>query len=173
MMTKASSALLPGHEDSLPPRENGLLGTPRRPGLHLRQWVAPSSTRLSPITPLRQFHLHFFGNGGIQLHLAMAGNYPRIPGITLGLGLVHYPLLSATHRLALLVQSGRSAPPPRLPVAERRTTCPSSDGSTYGQDGPCSEDRRDFQSPWTTPMEGPTTREPEGSSASTALRSYH
>src|SRR5580700_1349796 len=34
--------------------------------------------------------------------------------------------------------------------AERRTICPSSDGSTYGQDGSCSEDRRGFQSPWTT-----------------------
>ena len=40
----------------------------------------------------------------------MAGNYPRIPGITLGLGLVHYPLLPATHRLSLLVQSRRLAP---------------------------------------------------------------
>ena len=48
-------------------------------------------------------YLHFLSNRGIQLHLAMAGNYPRIPGITLGLGLVHYPLLPVTSRLALLV----------------------------------------------------------------------
>src|SRR5688572_23376714 len=41
----------------------------------------------------------------------MAGNYPRIPGVTLGLGLVHYPLLFVTHQFALLVQLGRSAPP--------------------------------------------------------------
>jgi hypothetical protein len=33
----------------------------------LRQWVTPSSTRLSPITPSRQCHLHFFGNRGIRL----------------------------------------------------------------------------------------------------------
>ena len=63
------------------------------------------------MTPVRQFHLHFLGNGGIQLHLTMAGNYPRIPGITPGLGLVHYPLLPVMNRLALLVQSGRSASP--------------------------------------------------------------
>ena len=43
----------------------------------------------------------------------MAGNYPRIPGITLGLGLVHYPLSLAISRFALLAQSGWSAPPPR------------------------------------------------------------
>lgn len=89
----------------------------------------------------------------------MAGNYPRIPGVTLGLGLVHYPLLSVTHRSALLVQSGRLAPPPRLPVVERRTTCPSSDGTTRNQDGSCSEDRRDCRSPRTTLWEGPATRE--------------
>lgn len=34
--------------------------------------------------------------------LWMAGNYPRIPGITLGLCLVHYLLMMDTHRLALL-----------------------------------------------------------------------
>jgi hypothetical protein len=39
-----------------------------------------------------------------------AGNYPRIPGITPGLSLVHYPLSFATHRFALLGQSGGSAP---------------------------------------------------------------
>lgn len=105
-----SGGLHPGHEDSVLRMEDGLLGTPRRPGVHLRQWVAPSSTRFSPITPSRQFHLHFLGNRGIRLHLAMAGNYPRIPGITPGLGLVHYPLSFATHRFALLVQSGGSAP---------------------------------------------------------------
>jgi hypothetical protein len=33
---------------------------------------------------------------GIRLHLKMAGNYPRIPGITLGLGLVHYLLRFAS-----------------------------------------------------------------------------
>ena len=42
-----------------------------------------------------------------------AGNYPRIPGITPSLGLVHYPLLSDTHRLPLRVSSRRSAPPSR------------------------------------------------------------
>ena len=53
------------------------------------------------------------------------------------LGLVHYPLLSATHQLSLRVASGRSAPPSRRTVAERRTACPSSDGTTRSQDGPC------------------------------------
>ena len=135
-----------GHEDAVLQAENGFSRRcPSRPGssrerpeFHLRQWVSPSSTRLSLVTPLATQNLHFIGNRGIQLHLAMAGNYPRIPGITLGLGLVHYPLLSVTHRLALLEQSGRSAPPPRLPVTERRTTCPSSDGSTCDEDGFCS-----------------------------------
>ena len=47
---------------------------------------------------------------GIQLHLAMAGNFPRIPGITPGIGLVHYPLSFATHQFALLVQLGGLAP---------------------------------------------------------------
>jgi hypothetical protein len=54
--------------------------------------------------------LHFFSTRGILLHPRMAGNYPRIPGIALGLGLVHYLLLSATHRLSLLVPLRRSAP---------------------------------------------------------------
>ena len=40
------------------------------------------------MTPFATPDRHFLGNGGIRLHLAMAGNYPRIPGITLGLGLV-------------------------------------------------------------------------------------
>ena len=57
--------------------------------------------------------LHFFSKRGILLHPRMAGNYPRIPGITLGLGLVHYLLLAATRRLSLLVQSRRSAPSSR------------------------------------------------------------
>src|ERR1700682_73899 len=114
-----------------------------QPEFHLRQWVAPLSTRFSLVTPLATQNLHFLGNGGIWLHLAMAGNYPRIPGITLGLGLVHYPLLSVTHRLALLVQSGRLAPPFRFPGTERRTTCPSSDGATHDEDGFCLKDRRD------------------------------
>ena len=48
-------------------------------------------------------HLHFLSSGGIQLHRVMAGNYPRIPDITLGLGLVHYPLWFVTHRFALLL----------------------------------------------------------------------
>ena len=52
--------------------------------------------------PFATQNLHFLGNRGIQLHLTVAGNYPRIPGITLGLGLVHYPLWPVTHRLALL-----------------------------------------------------------------------
>jgi hypothetical protein len=37
-------------------------------------------------------HLHFLGTGGIQLCHQTAGNYPRIPGVTPGLGLVHDPL---------------------------------------------------------------------------------
>src|SRR5277367_345639 len=123
-----------GHEDAVPqdgerfsqrcPSRSGC--SREKPEFHLRQWVSPSSTRLSLVTPFAAHHLHFIGNRGIQLHLAMAGNYPRIPGITLGLGLVHYPLLPVTHRFALLVQSGGSAPPPRLPATERRTACPSS-----------------------------------------------
>jgi hypothetical protein len=129
------------------------------PEFHLRQWVTPSSTRLSLMTPFATQNLHFFGNRGIQLHLKVAGNYPRIPGITLGLGLVHYPLLPVTHRFALLVQSGRSAPPPWLPTTERRTACPSSDGSTRDEDGFCFKDRRACRSPWTTQCGGPTTRE--------------
>ena len=43
----------------------------------------------------------------------MAGNYPRIPGITPGLGLVHDPLLPAACPLALPVGSGRLTPRPR------------------------------------------------------------
>jgi hypothetical protein len=56
----------------------------------LRQWVAPSSTRLSPITPVQYCHLHFFGNGGILLPRTMSEGrelppYPRnYPGPWLG-----------------------------------------------------------------------------------------
>jgi hypothetical protein len=98
------------------------------------------------MTPTRHFHRHVFGICGIWLpgENPWAGNYPRIPSITLGLGLVHYPLLFATHRYTLLGQSSRSAPPSRRAAAERRTTCPSSDSSTYVRDGPCSKDRRDY-----------------------------
>src|SRR4051794_28846939 len=95
-----------------------------------------------PRNPGAARHLHFLSNCGIQLHLAMAGNYPRIPGITPGLGLVHDPLLPATHQLALVAHSGRLAPPLRFPVAERRATCPSSDDTTCDRDGFCSKDRR-------------------------------
>jgi hypothetical protein len=56
------------------------------------------------------FGLHFFSNRGILLHPKVAGNYPRIPGITLGLCLVHFPLLSATHQSSLLEPLRRSAP---------------------------------------------------------------
>jgi hypothetical protein len=51
----------------------------------LRQWVAPSSTRFSPITPLRPFPLHSFGNRGIRLlRTASEGReLPPYPG--------HYP----------------------------------------------------------------------------------
>ena len=84
-----------------------------RPEFHLRQWVSPPSTRVSLITSLLQFYLHFFGNRGIRLHPQMAGNYPRISGITLSLGLVHYPLLFAPHQYTLLVQSSGSVPPLR------------------------------------------------------------
>ena len=75
----------PGHEDSLLQLENGRLGRPRSPGVHLRQWVAPSSTRLSPVTAPRQVRLHFFGNRGIQLpRTASEGReLPPYPG--------HYP----------------------------------------------------------------------------------
>ena len=104
-------------------------------------------------------YLHSFSKRGIQLHPRMAGNYPRIPGITLGLGLVHYLLRSTTHRLSLLVQSRRLAPSPQQAAAKRRTACPSSDGTTHDEDGSCSKDRRDCWSPWTTLLEGPTTRE--------------
>jgi hypothetical protein len=55
-------------------------------------------------------HLHFCGNGGIQLCLAAAGNSPRIPGITPGLGLVHYPRRPRRCRLTLRLASSRSAP---------------------------------------------------------------
>src|SRR5450755_4694739 len=81
----ASAGLPLGHEDWVPQLENGLLGTPRWPGLHLRQWVAPLSTRFSPITPLRQFPLHFVGNRGIRLpRTASEGReLPPYPG--------HYP----------------------------------------------------------------------------------
>jgi hypothetical protein len=82
----AFAGLPPGHEDSVPWMENGLLGTPRRPGVHLRQWVAPSSTRLSPITPSRHVPLHSFGNRGIRLLRTAASEgreLPPYPG--------HYP----------------------------------------------------------------------------------
>ena len=55
--------------------------------------------------------------------------------------------------------------------AERRTACPSSDGATRGQDGPCSKDRRVCCSPWTTQMEGPTTRELAPPRVNSATRS--
>ena len=79
------SSLQPGHEESVLRKENGPFGTPNIPRLHLRQWVSPSSTRLSPITPLRQFLLHFLGNGGIRLpRMTSAGReLPPYPG--------HYP----------------------------------------------------------------------------------
>jgi hypothetical protein len=80
----------------------------------------------------------------------MAGNYPRIPGITLGLGLVHYPLLSILRRLVLLLQSDRLASLLSGDQAEQWTTCPSSNDITRDRDGSCSEDRRDLRSPWTT-----------------------
>jgi hypothetical protein len=103
-------------------------------------------------------NLHSFSKRGIQLHPRMAGNYPRIPGITLGPGLVHYLLRPATHRLSLLAQSRRLAPLLQQAAAKRRTACPSSDGTTHDEDGLCFEDRRDC-SPWTTLVEGPTARE--------------
>ena len=133
-----------------------------RPEFHLRQWVTPSSTRLSLVTPFATQNLHFLSNGGIQLHRAMAGNYPRIPGIALGLGLVDSLSLPATHQLSLLnSRDGRNIRPGQA-TTERRATCPSSDGTTRDQDGSCSEDRRDCCSPWTTHMEGPTTRDEDG-----------
>jgi hypothetical protein len=51
----------------------------------LRQWVAPSSTRLSPVTAPRQVRLHFFGNRGIRLPRTMSEGreLPPYPG--------HYP----------------------------------------------------------------------------------
>jgi hypothetical protein len=65
--------------------ENGRLGSPSRPGLHLRQWVSPSSTRLSPMTPMPQLHLHFLGNRGIRLSRTRSESreLPPYPG--------HYP----------------------------------------------------------------------------------
>jgi hypothetical protein len=57
-------------------------------------------------------------------------------------------------------------------VAERRTTCPSSDGTTRGQDGSCSKDRRACCSPWTTLMESPTTRGLAPARINSATRSY-
>ena len=101
----------------------------------------------------------------------MAGNYPRIPDITPGLGLVHDLLLLATHRSSLRASLRRSAPPPRGSVTKRRTTCPSSDGATRDVDGFCSEDRRGCRSPWTAPMEGPTTREHSPPRDNSAARS--
>ena len=65
-----------------------------RPEFHLRRWVSPSSTRLSLVTSLQQF---IFTSSAIVEFCSirrMAGNYPRIPGITLGLGLVHYPFVA-------------------------------------------------------------------------------
>ena len=77
--------------------------------------AAPSSTRLSLAPAMHHFHFTPSARG-IRLHpciYRMAGNYPRIPGVTPGLGLVHYPLLPGTHRLSLPLWSGRSAPPPQ------------------------------------------------------------
>ena len=54
---------------------------------------------------------------------------------------------------------------------ERRSTCPSSDGTTCDQDGSCFEDRRGCCSPWTTLWEGPTTRELALSRVNSATRS--
>jgi hypothetical protein len=82
--------------------------------------------------------LHFLGNDGIRLHHAMAGNYPRIPGVTLGLGLVHDLLLPVTHRLTLLVQSGLvGTSVSGYPEAEQQATCPGSDTTTRAEDEFC------------------------------------
>src|SRR4051794_13630943 len=54
--------------------------------------------------------LHFFGNGGIRLCLPTAGNFPRIPSVTPGLGLVHYPRRPRCCRWTLRLPSSRLAP---------------------------------------------------------------
>jgi len=73
---------------------------------------------------MQRIHLHFLSNRGIRLSRTnpRAGNYPRIPGITPGLGLVHYPLSFATHRFALLEQLGGSAPRSAGTGPEERAT---------------------------------------------------
>jgi hypothetical protein len=53
--------------------------------------------------PRRQ--LHFLGSSGIQLCRPTAGNYPRIPGVTPGLRLVHDPRQPPFCRSALRVAS--------------------------------------------------------------------
>jgi hypothetical protein len=138
---KPSAGLPPGHEDSVQRMKSGSLGSPRKPGVHWRQWVAPSSTRLSPITPMRHGRLHFFGNRGIRLpRTTSAGRelppYPgHYPGPWLGpLSFIarHTPV----HPPCIVGRVGTSIlGKPRI---ERRTTCPSSDGSTCAQDGFCS-----------------------------------
>ena len=47
-----------------------------RSTFHLRQWVSPSSTRLSRGSLVYRIVLHFFGNGGIWLHLEWPGTSP-------------------------------------------------------------------------------------------------
>ena len=56
-------------------------------------------------------HLHPFGSCGIWLHLAVAGNFPRIPDVTPGVGLVH-DLRLHIMRPSALCTSGRSASRP-------------------------------------------------------------
>jgi hypothetical protein len=149
-----TASLHPGHEDSVQLMEDGLLGTPRRPGVHLRQWVAPSSTRVSPITPERQFQLHFFGNRGIRLlrtDVRRPGTTPVSRALPRALAWSTILYRSPhTGSPSLYSWAGRHLGHRENPQAERRTICPSSDGSTHGQDGSCSKDRRDCQSPWTT-----------------------
>ena len=78
----------------------------------MRRRVSPPSTR-----PGRSLyvawasHLHPFGSCGIRLHLAVAGNFPRIPGVTPGVGLVH-DLRLRTMRPSTLCTSDRPASRP-------------------------------------------------------------
>jgi len=119
----------------------------------------PSSTRLSLVTALH--HFSFTSSARVEFCSIQSG-WPGTTPVSQALpwALAWSTILYCpphTGCPSLYSRDGRHLRHGKA-VAERRTTCPSSDGTTRGQDGSCSEDRRACCSPWTTHMEGPTTR---------------
>ena len=122
-----------------------------RPEFHLRQWVSPSSTRLSLVTTVAAFDLHFIGSDGIQLH---PEGWPGTTPVSQALpwALAWSTILCCPPHTGWPSLYSRAGWHLRHGVAhaERRTACPSSDGTTRDEDGSCFKDRRACRSPWTT-----------------------